>query len=68
MRQGTGFFIPLRRVIEDIRGNTLRMAKYSETPMSYFLDLPMSNYCKWIETINAEIKAEDKQAKSAREK
>lgn len=55
-------------MIEDIRGNTLRMAKYSETPMSYFLDLPMSNYCQWIETINAEIKAEDKQAKGARKK
>ena len=44
------------------------MAKYSETPMSYFLDLPMSDYCQWIETINAEIKAEDKQAKGARKK
>lgn len=49
-------------------GSALRMAKYSVTPVSYFLELPISDFCRWIEVINAEIKAENKRAKASRKK
>ncbi|WP_297569504.1 hypothetical protein [uncultured Anaerovibrio sp.] len=42
------------------------MAKYTNSPISYFLKMPIGEFYSWVEDINSEIKAEEKAIKDAR--
>ena len=39
----------------------MRLAKYTKTPISYFMDLPLDEFYEWIKIMNEEIKREDKE-------
>ena len=39
----------------------MRLAKYTKTPVNYFLDLPLDEFHEWIKLINSEIKRENKE-------
>lgn len=43
----------------EIRVSCLRLAKYSQSPLEFFLEMPLSDLCGWIETVNNEIEAEE---------
>lgn len=59
MFEGTRFFAPIKLIVEEIRVSCLRLAKYSQSPMEFFLEMPLSDLCGWIETVNNEIEAEE---------
>ncbi len=44
---------------EEIRVSCLRLAKYSQSPLEFFLEMPLSDLCGWIEAVNNEIEAEE---------
>lgn len=35
------------------------MAKYSSTPISYFMELPIGEFFEWLSIINGEIRREN---------
>ena len=39
----------------------MRLAKYTKTPISYFMDLPLDEFYEWIKVTNEEIKRENKE-------
>ena len=41
----------------------MRMAKYSQTPIGYFLEMPISEFLLWMEIISGEIKRENREIK-----
>ena len=43
----------------EIRVSCLQLAKYSQSPLEFFLEMPLSDLCGWIETVNNEIEAEE---------
>lgn len=47
----------------EIRVSCLRLAKYSQSPLEFFLEMPLSDLCGWIETVNNEIEAEEEAGK-----
>mgnify|MGYP000628596755 CR=1 FL=1 len=59
MFEGTRFFAPIKLIVEEIRVSCLRLAKYSQSPLEFFLEMPLSDLCGWIETVNNEIEAEE---------
>lgn len=59
MFEGTRFFAPIKLIVEEIRVSCLRLAKYSQSPLEFFLEMPSSDLCGWIETVNNEIEAEE---------
>lgn len=46
----------------------MRMAKYSRTPISYFLNLTPDEFYEWVEVMNAEIKRENKELEKLKNK
>ena len=60
MFEGARFFAPIKLIVEEIRVSCLRLAKYSQSPLEFFLEMPLSDLCGWIETVNNEIEAEEK--------
>nr|DAL33570.1 MAG TPA_asm: hypothetical protein [Caudoviricetes sp.] len=44
------------------------MAKYSKTPIEFFLTMDMWEFCRWTSEINSEIDAENKAIKEAAKK
>lgn len=59
MPEGTRFFAPIKLIVEEIRVSCLRLAKYSQSPLEFFLEMPVTDLCGWIETVNREIEAEE---------
>ena len=59
MPEGTRFFAPIKLIVEEICVSCLRLAKYSQSPLEYFLEMPVTDLCKWIEVVNNEIEAEE---------
>ncbi len=59
MPEGTRFFAPIKLIVEEIRVSCLRLAKYSQSPLDFFLEMPVTDLCGWIETVNGEIEAEE---------
>ena len=43
----------------------MRMAKYSNSPISVFLEMPTGEFGCWMKTMNAEIELENDAAKKA---
>lgn len=41
----------------------MRLAKYSQSPLGYFLELSLADLCGWIEVVNREIEAEEEACK-----
>ena len=46
----------------------LRLARYTKTPIGYFLDMPMGELVEWIEVANREAKEEARRAKESAKK
>ncbi len=46
----------------------MRLAKYTKTPINYFLDLPLDEFHEWIKITNAEIKRESKEIEKIKAK
>nr|DAV19499.1 MAG TPA: hypothetical protein [Caudoviricetes sp.] len=44
------------------------MAKYSNSPIGMFLEMPTGEFSCWMQIMNAEIKLEEKKAKAATHK
>lgn len=42
------------------------MARYSKTPISFYLELELAELCEWMEVISDEIKAENDAINAAR--
>lgn len=63
MPEGSRFFAPIRLIIEEIRVSCLRLAKYSQSPLDYFMEMPITDLCEWISTVNQEIDAEEEAIK-----
>ena len=63
MPEGTRFFAPIRLIVEEIRVSCLRLAKYSQSPLGYFLGLSLTDLCGWIAVVNREIEAEEEACK-----
>lgn len=41
----------------------MRLAKYTKTPISFFLELPIGEFYDWVGTMNREIELENKTIK-----
>lgn len=41
--------------------NALRLARYTKTPLNFFLDLPVDEFIDWIEEVRKEQKAEQEE-------
>ena len=39
----------------------MRLAKYTKTPINFFLDLPPHEFYEWVKVMNDEIKRENKE-------
>lgn len=48
--------------------SALRLAKYTNTPVYYYLSLDIEEFCIWVQTVNKEIEAENKAIKNANRK
>ncbi|WP_296731786.1 hypothetical protein [Anaerovibrio sp.] len=44
------------------------MAKYTKTPIDFFLKLSIGEFYKWVEAVNEEIELESKEMKKAQKK
>lgn len=67
MPQGTEFFNGIA-LGESLRRSALRMAKYSNSPISVFLEMPTGEFSCWMKIMNAEIDLENEAAKKAANK
>jgi hypothetical protein len=63
MCEGSGFFTQCGE-ISNIRLSALRLAKYSNTPIGWFLELPMGEFYAWIKVMNAEVDRENKETEA----
>ena len=45
----------------------MRLARYTKTPISYFLKQPIDSFVAWIKTMNKEIERENEGIKKAQE-
>jgi hypothetical protein len=63
MREGAGFFTQCGE-ISTIRLSALRLAKYSNTPIGYFMEMPIGEFYAWIKVMNAEIERENKEVEA----
>ena len=64
MPQGTEFFNGIA-LGENLRRSALRMAKYSNSPIGVFLEMPTGEFDCWMKIMNAEIDIENEAAKKA---
>ena len=55
-------------MIRKIRTSALRLAKYSKSPIDYFLELSIGDFYAWVQTMNEEIDIEREMAKRAARK
>ena len=62
MPEGAGFFTQYGE-ISDVDLTALRMAKYSNTPIGWFLELPVGEFYSWMKVIGLEIKRENDEIK-----
>ena len=44
------------------------MAKYSNRPIGYFMEMPLSEFYAWVAVMNSEIKRETEEMKKASKK
>jgi hypothetical protein len=51
-----------------LRLSALRLAKYSNTPIGWFLELPVGEFYAWMEVIGSEIKRENDEIDKAAKK
>lgn len=41
--------------------SVVRMAKYSSTPIGYFMEMPLIEFFDWFDVINGEIQRENEE-------
>ena len=46
----------------------MRLAKYTKTPVGYYLELPIGEFYEWIKVMNAEIKRETRELEKIKKK
>ena len=63
MPESAEFFVRVICRAESIRVSALRMAKYSNSSMDYFMEMPIREFQAWVETVNAEIEREQEAIK-----
>ena len=44
------------------------MAQFTKTPIDFFLRMPIGEFYKWVETVNAEMERESEEIKKAQKK
>ena len=46
----------------------MRLAKYTKTPIGYFMEMPIDEFYEWVQVMNAEIKRENKELEKIKKK
>lgn len=67
MPEGAEFFNGIA-LGESLRRSALRMAKYSNSPIGVFLEMPTGEFGCWMKIMNAEIDLENEKIKEATNK
>ncbi|MCI7200889.1 MULTISPECIES: hypothetical protein [Megasphaera] len=44
----------------------MRLAKYTKTPIGWFLDQPIGDFYEWIQVMNEEVEREEEEMKKAK--
>ena len=65
MSHGAEFFTRECGELSSLRLSALRLAKYTHTPIGFFLRLPIDEFYEWIAVMNGEIQREEKEIKES---
>lgn len=60
MLAGAEFFTAVGP-LNTIRLSVLRVAKYSGSPIEYFMTMPIGDFYEWVKVVNEEVKRENKE-------
>lgn len=59
-------FFASQGAVENIRLSAMRLAKYTKTPIGWFLDQPIGDFYEWIQVMNEEVEREEEEMKKAK--